>query len=79
MKNNPPVFPHLVGPNRYLIHEKYVIFDSKVYFLPIQFIVHTNFADDWIRTADLWCRKQPMYQLHHNHKSIFRANTKIIK
>ena len=26
-----------------------------------------NFADDWIRTADLWCRKQLLYQLSHNH------------
>ena len=26
-----------------------------------------NFADDWIRTADLWYQKQPLYQLSHNH------------
>ena len=26
-----------------------------------------NFADDWIRTVDLWCRKRPLYQLSHNH------------
>ena len=26
-----------------------------------------NFEDDWIRTTDLWCRKQPLYQLSHNH------------
>ena len=26
-----------------------------------------NFADDWIRTADLWCWKQLLYQLSHNH------------
>ena len=26
-----------------------------------------NFADDWIQTADLWNRKQPLYQLSHNH------------
>ena len=25
------------------------------------------FADDWIRTADLWHRKLPTYQLSHNH------------
>ena len=24
-----------------------------------------NFADDWIRTADLWYRKRPLYQLSH--------------
>ena len=23
--------------------------------------------DDWSRTADLWCRKRPLYQLGHNH------------
>ena len=22
---------------------------------------------DWILTADLWCRKQPLYQLSHKH------------
>ena len=26
-----------------------------------------NFADHWIRTADLWYWKQPLYQLSHNH------------
>ena len=27
-----------------------------------------KFTNDWIRTADLWCRKRPHYQLyHHNH------------
>ena len=25
------------------------------------------FADDWIRTMDLWCCKLPLYQLSHNH------------
>ena len=24
-----------------------------------------NFANDWIRTANLWYRKQPLYQLSH--------------
>ena len=28
-----------------------------------------NFANDWIQTADLWYRKQPLYQLSHNHCS----------
>ena len=23
------------------------------------------FADDWIRTVDLWSRKRPLYQLSH--------------
>ena len=26
-----------------------------------------NFANDWIRTVDLWYQKQPLYQLSHNH------------
>ena len=26
-----------------------------------------NFADEWIRTADLWYWKWPLYQLSHNH------------
>ena len=26
-----------------------------------------NFADDWIRTVDLWYWKRPLYQLSHNH------------
>ena len=25
------------------------------------------FANDWIQTADLWNRKQPLYQLSHHH------------
>ena len=25
------------------------------------------FANDWIRTADLWSQKLPLYQLSHNH------------
>ena len=25
------------------------------------------FADDWIRTMDLWNMKQLLYQLSHNH------------
>ena len=24
-------------------------------------------SDEWIRTADLWCQKQPLCQLSHNH------------
>ena len=28
---------------------------------------NVNFAEVWIRTADLWCRKLPLYQLRHNH------------
>ena len=30
-----------------------------------------KFANDWIRTADLWFWKQPLCQLNHNHCSCF--------
>ena len=33
----------------------------------IQLMVHINFADDWTRTAYLWCRKRLLYPLHHSH------------
>ena len=26
-----------------------------------------NSADVWVRTADLWCRKRPRYQLRNNY------------
>ena len=26
-----------------------------------------KFTDDWIQTAAVWCRKQQLYQLSHNH------------
>ena len=29
-------------------------------------MLNINFTDDWIRTV-LWCWKQPLYQLSHNH------------
>ena len=38
-----------------------------IFVFSIQLIVHVNFAFDWIRTADPWCWKRPLYQLHHNH------------
>ena len=30
-------------------------------------MVNKNFANDWIRTADLWFQKRPLCQLSHNH------------
>ena len=30
-------------------------------------MLNINITDDWIKTADLWYRKQPIYQLGHNH------------
>ena len=29
-------------------------------------LIVNKIADDWIRTADLWCRKRSRYQLNHN-------------
>ena len=29
------------------------------------------FANDWIRTADLWYQKRPLYQLSHNHCPLY--------
>ena len=40
-----------------------------------QTMFNVNFADDWIRTTDLWCWKRPLYQLSHNHFfSLFISN-----
>ena len=33
-----------------------------------------NFADDWIRTADLYYWNQPLYQLSHNHFPDLRSD-----
>ena len=41
-----------------------------IFVFSIQLIINKcsiNFADDWSRTADLWYRKRPLYQLSHNH------------
>ena len=48
-------------------------------FLSFQYTVDSKqmlnkFADDWIRTADLWYRKRPFYQLSHTttaHSDLF--------
>ena len=29
-------------------------------------VFNINFANDWIRTTDLWYRTQPLYHLSHN-------------
>ena len=34
-------------------------------------MINIIFADDWIRTVDLWSRKQPLFQLSHNHCPTF--------
>ena len=35
--------------------------------LTVNKYIISKFADDLIRTADLWCRKRPPYKLSHNH------------
>ena len=40
-----------------------------IFVFSIQFLIHwivNNIANDWIRTADLWYWKRPLYQLCHN-------------
>ena len=37
------------------------------FFFSLQYQGNIQFADDWIRTADLWCQKRLFYQLSHNH------------
>ena len=32
-----------------------------------EYIRYKSIADDWIWTAGLWCRKQKLWQLSHNH------------
>ena len=34
------------------------------------------FSNDWIRTADLWCCKEPLYQLSHNYSVVFNLASK---
>ena len=41
------------------------------FYCSIHLKVDINFAHDWNWTADLWCRKRPIYQLRHNHFLIF--------
>ena len=40
---------------------------SLFFFYSRLLIQANNIANDWIQTEDLWCRKQPLYQLRHNH------------
>ena len=43
-----------------------------IYFLTFQYswqkiCSFDNFANDWIRTNELWCRKWPLCRLRHSH------------
>ena len=48
-------------PGLFLIHFR--LFNT-IYYIQL---IENKIADDWIRTADLWCRKRPLYQPRHNH------------
>ena len=39
-------------------------FPAALFFI---FVFSIQLTVNWIRTADLWCRKRPLYQLSHNH------------
>ena len=36
------------------------------------------FADDWIWTADLWCRKRPLNELSHNPRKCSTSSTDLL-
>ena len=39
-----------------------------LYFLSFKYSWYkTKFANGWIRTSDLGCRKRPLFQMSHNH------------
>ena len=38
-----------------------------LFYVEIQMTDIKSFADDRVRSADLWCRKWPLCQLRHNH------------
>ena len=48
-------------------------FVFSIHFL-IKLIVN-KIADDWLWTADLWCWKQPLSQLRHNHSPTLNVFT----
>ena len=45
-----------------LLSTHFVVFNSMVIVNEIAYV--------WIRTADLWWQKRPLYQLHHKHISL---------
>ena len=51
---------YLMSPARIAIY-------SFIFAFLIHLMVHINFANDRIRTADSRCWKRPLYQLHHYH------------
>ena len=47
-----------------MIHFRHLL--NLFFVFPMQYIVNEN-ANDWIRTAELWCQKRPIYPLRHHH------------
>ena len=47
-----------------MIHFRHLL--NLFFVFPMQYIVNEN-ANDWIRTAELWCQKRPIYHLRHHH------------
>ena len=44
-----------------------------------QYTFNINIADDWIRTADPWSQKQPLYQLSHTTALLFPLKKAILQ
>ena len=49
------------------------IYFSRLYTDDSKYMFNVNFAGGWIRTADRWFRKQPLYQLSHNHCHLMKC------
>ena len=54
-------------------------FGPLFHFLSFQYTMfNKNLADNWIQTADLWCWKQLLYHLSHNHCPEFNLQIGLI-
>ena len=50
-----------------------ILYTSTSIFFKKWGIPDINFAENWIRTVDLWYRKRPLYQLSHHHCPSFHC------
>ena len=62
-----PLYSFLIGP---VAASFSIIFVFSILY-NWQYISFIKFADVWIRTAYLWCRMRPLYQLSHNHAHLY--------
>ena len=46
-----------------------------LFYLVKSFLYNFDTVDDWIQTTDLWCRKQPVYQLRAEPQPLPIHNT----